>query len=418
MIIKGTFIFTPEFGQLTIKENLYLHISDGKVTQFYDKVPDELESEELIDYSGKIIIPAFNDLHVHAPQYINRGIGFDEELLPWLNKYTFPVESKYSNPEFATAAYSLFLNKLKLKGTMRFCAFATLHKDSAWKLMELTEKSGMKAYIGKVNMDRNSPDFLIEDTDKSIAETEELIIKSQSLKNVDYILTPRFVPSTTSKMMSALGNLGEKYNLAVQSHLSENKAEIEWVRELHPDIASYTEVYKEYGLLRKNQTIMAHSIHLTDTEKKILKDYNVMLAHCAQSNADLSSGIMQLRKNIEDGLRCSIASDVAGGHTLGMNRHIAYTIEISKINAMYNPAHRPLTLPEALYLATKESGSFFGKVGSFEKDFDFDALVISTDELNGLFEKNPFEELQQFIYDGDDRNIIARYCAGKEITNL
>ena len=418
MIIKSNFLYTPSQSTLTVNEDAYLHVKDGRVLEFYKELPVDLKHEEILDYSGRIVIPAFNDLHIHAPQYINRGAGLDEELLPWLSKYTFPVEARYSDVAFADRSYRLFLNRLIDAGTMRFAAFGTLHKNATWRLMELTEKSGLAAYIGKVNMDRNSPDFLIEDTEKSIAETEELIIRSQSLKNVKYIITPRFVPSTTPEIMSSLADLAEKYDLPIQSHLSENHSEIAWVRELHPTIDTYTEVYKEFGLLRKNKTIMAHGIHLSEREKDILKANGVYIAHCAHSNVNLSSGIMKLRKNLEYGLNCVIASDVAGGHTPAMNRHIAFTVEISKINAMYNPDEKPLSVPEALFLATKQSGSFFGKVGSFEPGYDFDALVINMNELGNKYEKTPEDQLSQFIYDGDDRNIIARFCRGQKIEKL
>ena len=215
--------------------------------------------------------------------------------------------------------------------------------------------------------------------------------------------------------MAGLGELAEKYDLPVQSHLSENKSEIAFVKELHPDIPTYTEVYDAFGLLRKGKTIMAHAIHLSDREKELLKEKQATLCHCAQSNADLSSGVMPVRRNLEFGLDCVIASDVAGSHTPAMNRHLAMCIEVSKLHALNHPQERPLQLAEALYLATKKPGRFFGKVGSFEKGYEFDALVIdmAEPELSGTFSRTPFETLEQFIYDGDDRNIKARYCAGE-----
>ncbi len=414
MIIKGNFLYTPSIDEMVVKEQAYLLIENGKAKAFYDTLPEEYRQEKVIDYGEAIIIPAFNDVHIHAPQLINRGVGFDKELLPWLETYTFPVEAKYKDVAFAEKAYKLFLNRLWAVGTMRFSAFATLHKDATWRFMELAEQSGLSGYIGKVNMDRNSPDILIEDTEQSLADTEELIIRSrEELKEFSYILTPRFVPATTEKLMQGLGDLGEKYNLPVQSHLSENRSEIAWVKELHPSIEDYTRVYEAYGLMRSNRTIMAHAIWLSDEEKDFLKEKGVMLAHCAQSNADLSSGVMPLRKNLERGLRCCIASDIAGSHTPDMNRHVAASIELSKVNWLSHPEEKALQLSEALYLATKQSGSFFGKVGSFEEGYDFDALVIETDEMDGLLPRTPFEKLEQYIYDGNDRNILARYCKGK-----
>ncbi len=413
MIIKGSFIYTPALGEMEIREQAYLHIEDGRVKAFYKELPEDLCGRPVTDYGQAVIIPGFNDLHIHGPQYVNRGVGFDKELLPWLETYTFPVEARYSDPAFAEKGYKLFLNRLWAAGTMRFSAFATLHGEAAWKLMELCEASGMKGYIGKVNMDRNAPDYLIEDTDRSLGETEELALRcGEELKNVRYIVTPRFVPSTTEKLMRGLGKLADRYDLPVQSHLSENKGEIQWVKSLHPEIGSYTEVYEEFGLLRQDRTIMAHCIHLSDKEKEILGRKNICLAHCAQSNADLQSGVMPLRRNLEMGLRCVVASDLAGSHTPAMNRHVTMTIEVSKLREMAAPQEPALNLAETLYLSTKKPGEFFGKVGSFEPGYEFDALVIDTEEMDGLLERSPFEKLEQYIYDGDDRNILARYCGG------
>lgn len=331
------------------------------------KFPQALTGEKVRDYGNAVIIPAFNDLHIHAPQYINRGVGFDRELMPWLETYTFPVEAKYRDIEFAAKAYQIFLRRLRACGTMRFSAFATMHAPGTWELMRQVERSGMRAYIGKVNMDRNSPEYLCEETERSLAETEELICRSEEeLKHVKYIITPRFVPATSEKLMAGLGELAEKYDLPVQSHLSENKSEIAFVKELHPDIPTYTEVYDAFGLLRKGKTIMAHAIHLSDREKELLKEKQATLCHCAQSNADLSSGVMPVRRNLEFGLDCVIASDVAGSHTPAMNRHLAMCIEVSKLHALNHPQERPLQLAEAAVPVTK-SGPLFRKGWRFEK---------------------------------------------------
>ena len=160
---------------------------------------------------------------------------------------------------------------------------------------------------------------------------------------------------------------------------------------------------------------MAHAIYLGEKEKELLREKQVFLAHCAHSNANLSSGVMSLRKNLESGLNCVIASDVAGGHTPAMNQNAVMSVEISKINALFHEDEPALSLPEAFYLATKGVGTFWGKVGSFESGYEFDALVIDMDEMGDLFVRTVTEKLEQFFYDGDDRNIIDRYCQGKQL---
>ena len=228
MIFKGNFLYTPALGELTVREGEYLVVEGEKCADFYRALPQEYAGQSVTDFGRALVLPAFCDLHLHAPQMVNRGVGYDQELLPWLETYTFPVEARYGDADFAEAAWKRFLNRMWANGTLRFSAFATIHKEAAWRLMELTERAGLSALIGKVNMDRNAPDSLREDTDASLADTEELICRSRAeLKHVGYILTPRFVPSTTARLMDGLGRLGERYGLPVQSHLSENRSEIQ-----------------------------------------------------------------------------------------------------------------------------------------------------------------------------------------------
>ena len=416
MILRGNIIWTSAQGKLEVRRRAYL-VSDGEtVAGVWDTLPPEHAGAPVEDWGEAVIIPAFCDLHIHAPQLPNRGIGYDRQLLDWLDRYTFPLEARYGDIDFAQRVWKAFLNRLWAGGTLRFSAFATVHKAAAWRLMELTEQSGLRGLVGKVNMDRNAPDSLLEDTDRSLADTEELICRArEELRHVGFILTPRFVPSTTERMMDGLGALGEKYGLPVQSHLAENPGEVEWVRQLHPEAGSYTQVYADHGLLRRDQTIMAHCIHLSEEERAILRARGVTLAHCPASNVDLASGVMPLRRYLSEGLRCCVASDVAGGHTAAMNRNTAAALALSRLRWLDRPEEPPLTAAEGLYLATRAPGAFFGKVGAFEPGYAFDALVLTPGPGDELAERTPEERLEQFLYDGDDRNIAARYCGGAPV---
>ncbi len=411
---KGDVIYTPTPDRFEAVEDGYVLVEGGKVVCVAGSLPREYADAEVIDRSGHLIIPGFNDLHIHAPQYPLAGLGFDYELLPWLEKYTFRTEAKYADPDVADHWYRLFVTRLWQVGTLRFSAFATLHNESTLRLMQQCQESGLRPVIGKVNMDRNSPSDLVETTEESLRGTQELIERSKTLTpDIGFIVTPRFVPSTTVELMEGLGELVRRYRLPVQSHLDENRNEVEWVRQLHPDIPTYAQVYERYGLMPENRTIMAHCIWLTEREKALLKDRGVWLAHCAQSNLDLTSGIMPVRRNLDYGLTVSIASDVAGGHEPSMNRNIVMAIEASKAKT-FEPGFehdKPLTLPEAFHMATKAGGSFFGKVGSFEPGYEFDALVVR--ESESLLDLSVEERLERFIYVGDDRDIAERYVAGR-----
>jgi len=174
-IIKGNIIFTPTYDNFEIIENGYIVLSNDKIFDIFKKFPEKYKIYELIDYTDKLIIPGMNDLHCHAPQFRNVGLAMDKELLPWLNDYTFPEESKYKDVNYSEKMYSRFVKEIYKNGTTRVAAFATIHKESTMKLMDLFIACGLGAYVGKVNMDRNSCASLCEETNDSINDTLEII---------------------------------------------------------------------------------------------------------------------------------------------------------------------------------------------------------------------------------------------------
>jgi|WetSurMetagenome_2_1015567.scaffolds.fasta_scaffold53096_2 guanine deaminase len=416
-ILHGNFICTPTPGQFKIDEDTFCILENGNIQDMTKTLPASLSSFPVIDLRPYIVIPAFSDVHVHAPHLPNAGIGLDEELLPWLNHYTFPLETKFAEMAFAERVYKMFIRKLWQCGTLHASVFATLHKKPTELLFSLFREAGLGAFIGKVNMDRNSIPGLTETTEESVAATEELIAESISSASdrVRYIMTPRFVPSTTERLMRKLGDLVEKYNLPVQSHLDENRNEVAWVKELHPQFQNYADVYDAFGLMPEGRTIMAHCIYLSDHEQELLREKKVLAAHCAMSNADLSSGIMPVRTYTQAGLRIALGSDVGGAEVFAMMRHITETIRVSKLYWVQHPESSPVTVPEAFYMATKASGTFFGKTGSFEPGYGFDALVIDDRSLDCGCSFSLNERLERFLYTGDDRQITVRYFKGKEV---
>jgi guanine deaminase len=254
----------------------------------------------------------------------------DKELIPWLNTYTFPEEAKFKNIEYAKIVYEKFISDLINKGTTSSVIYATIHKESTLLLMDLLNESKLRAYVGKVNMDRNTTEDLCEETDRSLRDTEDIILATMG-KNVKPIITPRFVPSCTPELMRGLADLANKYDIPVQSHLSENTNEVEWVKKLHPEIKNYASVYDEFGLFGQTKTIMAHCIYTTDEEIKLMSERGVFAAHCALSNYNLSSGIMPVRKYLDYGVKVGIGSDISGGNTLSIPQSIVSTIKASKI---------------------------------------------------------------------------------------
>ncbi len=417
IVLKGDIVFTSSKDRFETYEDSYLVGKNGKIVGIFKELEGEYKDYPLVDYTGKLIIPGFVDLHLHAPQYPNQGLGLDKELLPWLNTYTFPEEAKYGDLEYAEKVYRRFIKDLWRHGTTSAVVFSSVHKESTKLLMDLFIESNLRAYVGKVNMDRNTSPVLTESTERSLLDTEEIIIEYRKKSPlVKPIITPRFVPTCSSELMEGLGRLAVKYGVPVQSHLSENKNEVEWVRELHPECKNYASVYNKYNLFGQTKTIMAHCIHNTDEELDLMKNNRVFAAHCPHSNYNLSSGIMPIRKFVERKIPIGLGSDISGGHSISMTSVMVAAIQASKMYWLYNnKEYKPLTSSEAFFFGTKGGGSFFGKVGSFEADYVLDALVIDDSDLgynNGL---NLEERIQRYIYNGDDRNIIDVYVEGRRV---
>ena len=412
-IIKGTFIDTLTKDEFRIRKGFIL-VEDGLIKNFSEENPDT--SIKLYDYTGKLIIPGLSDLHLHASQYPNTGLGLDLELLDWLDTYTFPEESKYKDIEYAKKAYQTFVDDLAKTATTRASIFATLHTNMTLLLMDLLEQKKICAYVGKVGMDRNCPDFYIEKNGKE--ETLRFVEECQkrNYKFVKPIITPRFTISCTDEYMKYMGELAKKYNIAVQSHLSENFGEIDFVRQLRPNDKFYGESYDKNGLFGKEvKTVMAHCVHCPKEESELIKKNGVYIAHCPTSNSNISSGICPAGRYLREGYNIGIGSDISGGHTLDLFEVIRHAIQVSKMNLRYiNPKEKPLTLSETFFMATNKGGSFFGKVGVFEKDYEFDAIVLDESLIKNIREYNEKERLERFIYNKDAK-IESKFIRGNKI---
>ena len=434
-VYKAHILFTKEKDHFEVFENGYIAVEDGIVLGVASSL-DELNAQcskfnvqcstfnvnDVVDFGDKLLIPAMNDMHVHAPQVHNQGVAMDLELLPWLQNYTFPEESKYADTQYAERMYRRFLHTQWLFGTMRSVVFGTVHTESTRILMRLYQEAGMGAMVGKVAMNRNCPEALCEDVDAYVEGQERLIKEFSNLSPltsnlsplVSPIITPRFVPSCTPELLKACGELANKYQLPVQSHLSENTSEIAWVAELEKESTSYGDAYNRYGLFGQTPTIMAHCVWTSGSELELMKHNRVMVAHCPTSNFNLSSGLAPVRTFLDEGLPIGLGSDISGGHDLNMFRMLVYAIQVSKMHYQQDKSKAFLTLPEIFWIATKSAGSLFGRVGSFEPGYEFDALVID-DEVLYPSEYSLQHRLERFIYVGDDRQIAHRFCRGQEV---
>ena len=412
-VIKGTFIDTITKDELRIRKG-YILVEDGLTKDFSEENPDK--SLKLFDYTDKLIIPGLSDLHLHASQYHNVGLGLDLELLEWLDTYTFPEESKYKDLEYAKKSYQSFVDDLSKSATTRASIFATIHTDMTLLLMDLLEQKKICAYVGKLGMDRNSPEFYIEKNGKE--ETTRFVeeCKKRNYKYVKPIITPRFTISCTDEYMKYMGEIAKKYNIPVQSHLSENFNEIDFVKKLRPDDKFYGESYSKNGLFGNGvKTIMAHCVHCPKEEEELIKKNGAYIAHCPTSNTNICSGICPAGKYLRQGYNIGIGTDISGGHTLDLFEVMRHTIQISKINLVYiDSKEKPLTLPEVFYMATNKGGSFFGKVGVFEKNYEFDALVLDESLIPSMKNYNEKERLERFIYHKNGK-IESKFIKGNKI---
>ena len=412
-IVKGTFIDTITKDEFRIRKGFIL-VQDGLIKDFSEENPDN--SLKLLDYTNKLIIPGLSDLHIHAPQYPNAGLGLDYELLQWLEKCTFPEESKYKDAEYAKKAYQVFVDDLAKSATTRAAIFATLHTDVTLLLMDLLEQKKMCAYVGKVGMDRNCPDYYIEKNGKE--ETLRFVEECQK-KNYQYvkpIITPRFTISCTDEYMQYMGEIAKKYKIPVQSHLSENLGEVEFVKQLRPNDKFYAESYDKYGLFGSEvKTIMSHCIHCPKEEQELIKKNGVYIAHCPTSNSNICSGICPAGKFLREGCNIGIGSDISGGHTMDLFEVMRHVIQVSKMFFRYiDEKEKPLTLSETFFMATNKGGSFFGKVGVFEKDYEFDALVLDESLIKCVREYDENERLQRYVY-SKDAKIESKFIRGNKI---
>lgn len=410
--IKGDLIWTEKPDSFMTMHDGYITVSDGRITS----VSSERPSADIVDRSGCLVIPGLSDLHIHAPQYVFMGMHMDEELLEWLEKHTFPAEAAFSDTGFAREAYGSFAEALLKTPTTRLSAFGTIHEDSTLILMDILGKAGFHGYVGKVNMDRNSPDLLVEDTDESIASTRSFIERSSAYSSIRPIITPRFIPSCSDRLLKELGRIASGLSIPIQSHLDENRSEIEWVASLCPWARDYASAYDSFSLLT-DRTIMAHCVWMTDDEIDLLKARGTYIAHSPTSNLNLSSGIAPVRHFLDKGLSVGLATDVAGGSSLSLLTVMQDAVKASKMRwRLQDDSAKPLSLSEVFYLASKGGGSFFGSVGSFEPGFDADIVIL--DEAEGFRTSchSIEERLEMAVYRSSELPVKEKYIRGIRCT--
>ncbi|XP_033107445.1 guanine deaminase-like [Anneissia japonica] len=434
IIFCGTLMHSTKENALEILEDHYIGIKNGQIKfvadrDGFDKIRSDYDLRTVRHLKrGQFLIPGMIDTHIHAPQYPNAGTKMDLPLLDWLDKYTFPLESKFSNPEFAESCYRKLVARTLRCGTTTACYFATIHADSSLKLAEICGEFGQRAYIGKVSMDISSHNNYKETTEDSIRDTRWFIEAVQNLNNslLTPCVTPRFAVNCTPSLLSALGKIAKEYGgLPIQTHINETVREQESVLKLFPTHTCYADVYDSFGLLT-DKTVMAHCVFMQDDEFDSFKTNGTGIAHCPTSNIIIESGIMDLRKTLNKGVKTGLGTDISGGYSASIPAVIRDAIVASKTLAMdkSTSSYKSVDFKEAFRLATLGGSQVLGlddRIGNFEVGKEFDALLVDLTvpcSPCDIFAFDTTEELlQKFIFIGDDRNIVEIYVNGHMIND-
>ncbi|MCO6391859.1 guanine deaminase [Aliihoeflea aestuarii] len=371
---------------------------------------------KLVDHRPHLILPGFIDTHAHYPQ-MQVIASFGTELLEWLNRYTFPEEMRFADLQHGRRIARLFFDELIRHGTTSVAAYCSVHKESADAFFAEAESRHMLVVGGKVMMDRNAPDALTDTPQSSYDDTKALIERWHGHARGHYAITPRFAITSSPEQMEMAGQLAREHpDLHIQTHLSENHAEIAYTAELYPWAKDYTDIYEHYGLAGP-KTLFGHSIHLSEREADALSDAGSIAVFCPTSNLFLGSGLfdyLRYRRRAKP-LRISTATDVGGGTNYSMLRTMD---EGYKVIALNGEKLNPFASFWQITRGNAEALSMAEKIGTLEVGTDADLVVLDSAATPGMRlrmerAETLAEELFLLQTLGDDRAVREVYVAGK-----
>ena len=408
-------------------KNGVLYVDNGIVIEAgdYDKLSPKYKKAKIVDYSGKLIIPGMIDTHVHYPQ-AEMVAAYGDQLLDWLNNYTFPTEKNFSNPAYAKRVANSFLDQLIANGTTTALVFSTVSPVSVDAFFEASEKRNMRMISGKVLMDRFAPDYLMDTPQSGYTESKALIQKWHNKGRQQYAVTPRFAPTSTPEQLELAGKLVKEYpDVYVHTHVAENKAEVAWVKELYPKNRSYLDVYDHYGLVT-NRSVFAHGIYLDTEDMKTLGKKGGSISFCPTSNLFLGSGLFNLESAQNFNVKVGLGTDVGAGTSLSILETMNEAYKVNQLRKAFtdNPdSVKPLDPFQSLYLATLGGAralSLEGKIGSFLPGNEADFIVLSPESSPLLSSrvkgsKELKDKLFAFEILGDDRSVEHTYIMGKKL---
>ncbi len=407
--IEDSYQYFPD-GLLVVEGGRVLTV--GHAAELLPKLPGISVSH----YPNALITPGFIDTHIHYPQ-TGMIASYGEQLLDWLNTYTFPTEQQFADKAHASHVADIFLKELLRNGTTTALVFGSVFKQSVDAFFEAAQALNLRMIAGKVLMDRNAPEALTDTPESGYADSKELIERWHGKGRLHYAVTPRFAPTSSPEQLALAGKLfGEYPGLYMHTHLSENRAEIDWVKALFPERKGYLDVYDHYQLIGP-RAVFAHSVHVCDDECQRLAETGSAVAFCPTSNLFLGSGLFDLEKLEAKGVRVGLGTDVGAGTSFSQLRSLSEAYKIMQLQG------KKLDPFKSLYLATLGGARALyldEQIGNFEcgKEADFVVLdYAATPLLTYRLQqsKSLAETLFALIILGDDRCVQETFAAGRSV---
>ncbi|MDG1737597.1 MAG: guanine deaminase [Paracoccaceae bacterium] len=392
-------------------------VSDGKIAQVGSADAMIAANPEVlqINYGDSLIMAGFVDSHVHYPQTAMIA-SWGKRLIDWLNSYTFPEEMQFGDSAYAAEISGRYLDLTRANGTTTMCSFCTIHPESVDAFFTEAQKRGQRVVAGKTCMDRNAPEGLRDTAQSAYDNSKALLAKWHGQDRISYAITPRFSPTSTPEQLESMGALwAENPDCLMQTHLSEQTDEIEWVRSLFPNARDYLDTYEQFGLLGKGG-LYGHAIHLEQREKDRLREVDGSLVHCPTSNTFIGSGLFDMAGLISDGHRIGLATDTGGGSSFSMLRTMAAAYEIGQLRGT------PLHPAQLLWLATVGSSQSLwmdDKIGNLSAGHEADLVILNLSSTDAISQRamranDIWEAIFPTIMMGDDRAIEAVWIGGSE----
>ncbi|WP_440995709.1 guanine deaminase [Arhodomonas sp. SL1] len=402
---------------LEVHEDGVLVVADGRVEAegpAAQLLPTLGPETEISDQRGRLIIPGMVDCHIHFAQ-TDIIASYGEQLLTWLERYTFPVEGRFGDAELASETAEFFLDELLRNGTTSALVLGTVHAVSAEAVLDAAHRRGMRLSAGKVLMDRNAPDYLRDTAETGYRDSRALIERWHGVDRLAYAITPRFAPTSSDEQLRRVGELARAYpDTYVHTHVAENPAEVAWVSELFPWSRSYLDVYDRFGMLRE-RSVYAHCIHLDDGDRRRMAETGAVMGFCPTSNLFLGSGLFDYAAARDAGVGVGLATDVGGGTSFSMLRTAAEAYKVAQLQGTSLSAARLLYL---VTLAGAEALSVADRIGGFRPGREADLVVLDPAATPLLARRSAAagditERLFALLTLGDDRCIAETWVAGR-----